>query len=517
MAGSCIVDTIANNERRTARVVVEGISKSFGPVQALHDVKLSLYPGEIHTIAGENGSGKSTLLRILGGVIRPDSGRMTIDGVLHEFHNVREAMQQGVSVVSQELSLVPELSVAENVYLGHRQIRDLRGINWKKTQFACSLLLQRLNLEVNTSVPVGTLPQDQQQLIEIARALAVDSRVILLDEATSSLEPSEVDSLFTVMRKLRSEGVTMVFISHRMREMEEISDRYTVLRDGKFIDTAAATEVDSNWLLERMVFENPEQVHRTKSINSSAATKDQVRPPLVEVSNLRDRAGRVDGVSLTLHAGEVVGMAGLAGAGRTEFVETLVGYRQRTSGSVKIHQKEVPPTTQGSLKAGIALVPDDRRFKSAVLEMSVRDNLLLSSRASPWKSRSKSRESAIVAEWINKLRIKTSDMDAPLKNLSGGNQQKVIIARCMQADPKLLILDEPTRGIDVGARAEIHALLRELAAGGLSILAVSSELEEILQISDRVLVMHAGQLTADMPRSHATEQVVVAAAIGHQE
>ena len=495
-----------------ARVVMKGISKAFGPVQALNEVGLALYPGEIHTLAGENGSGKSTLLRILGGVIRADSGHITVEGVVHDFPNVRAAMREGVTVVSQELSLVPALSVAENVFLGHQQVRDARGINWKKTQAACAVLLNRLNLDIDTSVPVGTLPQDQQQLIEIARALAFDSRVILLDEPTSSLEPIEVESLFKVMRQLRDEGVAIVFISHRMREMLEISDRYTVLRDGRFIDTAPAAAVDSDWLIERMVLKRRAAVEQVSATVGAVATD---RVPLVEVDELRDRAGRVDGVSLTLFSGEVAGLAGLAGAGRTEFVETLVGYRHRESGSVKVLGKQVGGTTRAAVEAGLSLVPDDRRFKSAVLDMSVRDNLLLSSRGAPWNPRSKSQEAAIVRGWVDKLRIKTSDIDAPLKTLSGGNQQKVIIARCLQVSPKLLILDEPTRGIDLGARAEIYELLRTLAAEGLSILAVSSELDEILQISDRVLVMHAGQLSADMPRAEATEQLVIAAATGH--
>jgi ABC-type sugar transport system ATPase subunit len=314
------------------------------------------------------------------------------------------------------------------------------------------------------------------------------------------------------MRQLRDEGVAIVFISHRMREMLEISDRYTVLRDGRFIDTAPAAEVDSDWLIERMVLKRRDSVAQAP-VSAGAVATDRV--PLVEVEGLRDRAGRVDGVSLTLYSGEVAGLAGLAGAGRTEFVETLVGYRHRESGSVRVLDKQVGGTTRAAVEAGLSLVPDDRRFKSAVLEMSVRDNLLLSSRGAPWNPRSKSQEAAIVRGWVDKLRIKTSDIDAPLRTLSGGNQQKVIIARCLQVSPKLLILDEPTRGIDLGARAEIYELLRTLAAEGLSILAVSSELDEILQISDRVLVMHAGQLSADMPRSEATEQLVIAAATGH--
>lgn len=497
------------SDRPNPRVQMTGISRAFGPVQALNDVQLTLYPGEIHTLAGENGSGKSTLLRILGGVIRPDQGSITVNNAPHDFPNVRSAMRAGVTVVSQELSLVPALSVAENVFLGHQQVREAIGINWKKTQDAAARLLERLNVHVDTSIPVGALPQDQQQLIEIARALAFESKVILLDEPTSSLEPDEVDSLFNVMRQLRDEGVALVFISHRMREMLEISDRYTVLRDGKFIDTAPAADVNSEWLIDRMVLKRRSLEPTVPSDRSTG------RSPIVEVESLCDRDGRVDGVSLTLFAGEVTGLAGLAGAGRTELVETLMGYRHRASGTIRVAGRAVPAATRATVEAGISLVADDRRFKSAVLDMSVRDNLLLSVHGAPWIPRSKSREKAIVEGWIDKLQIKVSDVDAPLRTLSGGNQQKVIIARCLQVSPKLLILDEPTRGIDLGARAEIYALLRSLARDGLSILAVSSELDEIFQISDRVLVMHAGQISADMPRVEATEQRVIAAATGH--
>lgn len=440
--------TASKGSSTDSLVSMQGISKAFGPVQALMDVDLTLLPGEIHTLAGENGSGKSTLMRILGGVLRPDAGHIEVDGSRREFHNVRAAMHAGVTIVSQELSLVPALSVAENVFLGHQQVRDVQGISWKKTNAACRRLIKRLDLDVDPGAPVESLPQDKQQLIEIARALAFDSRVILLDEATSSLEPAEVATLFGVMRQLRDDGVAIVFISHRMREMKAISDRYTVLRDGRLIDTAPADDVDSDWLIERMVVQRPARAA------ASAATLETAHSgrAVVRVEHLSDRDGRVDDLSLTLHAGEVVGLAGLAGAGRTEFVETLVGYRSRKSGTVTVLNEQVSPSTRTSVRAGIALVPDDRRTKSAVLDMSVRDNLLLSYRGGRGGSRSKANEAAIVHEWVDKLRIKTADIDSPLRSLSGGNQQKVIIARCLQMSPKLLILDEPTRGIDLGAK-----------------------------------------------------------------
>jgi ABC-type sugar transport system ATPase subunit len=507
-----MVRKLIDLEVASARIQADEISKTFGPVQALSNVSLKIFPGEVHTLAGENGSGKSTLMRIIGGVIQPDSGSISVEGHQQEFDNVRAAMRQGVTIVSQELSLVPALSVAENIFLGHQQVRDRAGINWSKTQIAASKLLERLNLSIDTSVPVGTLPQDQQQLVEIARALAFDSKVILFDEPTSSLEPAEVESLFTVMRQLRSEGVALVFISHRMREMTEISDRYSVLRDGKLVDTAPATEVDSEWIIERMVLKKKldngtAQTHKT--------TNRETAQGIVQIENLRDRKGRVNGVSLELFSGEIAGFAGLAGAGRTELVETIVGYRHRSSGTVRVLGQEVGPSTKAAVAAGLSLVPDDRRMKSSILDMSVRDNLLLSVRGGLGQRRNKATETQVVEQWIEKLQIKTQDLNAPLKTLSGGNQQKVIIARCLQVSPKLLILDEPTRGIDLGARAEIHELLKVLASEGLSVLVVSSELDEILQISDRVMVMHGGLLVADLAREEASEQQIIAAATGH--
>ena len=332
------------------------------------------------------------------------------------------------------------------------------------------------------------------------------TRVLLLDEPTSALDPNEVDSLFRVMRQLRDEGVAVVFISHRMREMLDISDRYTVLREGQFIDTAPASEVDSNWLLDRMVLQ---RAGKHTAVKSAATTK-----PVVRVDDLKDKFGSVNGVSLEFFPGQITGMAGLAGAGRTELVETIVGFRPRHSGQVFVNEQWVAPSPKAMMHAGVALVPDDRRAKSNFLEMSVRENLTIAMHNLALAKRSKSKESKIVKEWVEKLRIRTQDIDTPIKNLSGGNQQKVIIARCLQINPKFLILDEPTRGIDLGAKAEIYELLRTLANDGLSILAVSSELVEIFEISQRVLVMHAGLITADLTREEATEQRVVAAATG---
>jgi rhamnose transport system ATP-binding protein len=343
--------------------------------------------------------------------------------------------------------------------------------------------------------------------VEIARAMAADSKVLLLDEPTSSLAPNEVAALFKVVRQLRDEGVAIVMISHRMSEMLDISDRFTVLRDSKFIDTSAREGVTEDWLIERMVLNKPKKGIRLD--------KSSEEPELVlEVKGMTDRAGAFQDISFNLYKGEIVGLAGLAGAGRTELVEAIVGLHPRESGDVVVAGQTVAHSTRATMNAGVVLVPDDRRQKSTIHDMSIRDNLLLAIHGRPQTPRSKKAEEKIVSDWVSKFKIKMSNLDAPISSLSGGNQQKVVIARCLETKPKVLILDEATRGIDLGAKAEIYQILRELAAEGLAILCVSSELSEIFEISDRVLVMHAGDLTADLDRSSIEESDVVSAATG---
>ncbi len=484
-----------------------GITKHFDAVRALQGAHLDLYPGEVHTIAGENGSGKSTLLKILAGVIKQDEGDISIDGTHVQLQGVRDAMAHGITMVSQELSLVPNLSVAENVFLGHNQTRGTLGINWRDTEKRAVEFLKRLNLSVNPKAEVSTLPQHHQQMVEIARAIASETKVLLLDEPTSSLAPKEVASLFEVVRQLRDEGVSIVMISHRMSEMLEISDRFTVLRDSKFIDTSTRQGVDENWLIDRMVLNKPKKAIQA----DKQVTDSQV---VMQVNGMTDLFGAFTNISFNLHKGEIVGLAGLAGAGRTELVEAIVGLHPRKSGEVLVDGENIGHSTRTTMNAGVVLVPDDRRAKSTIHEMSIRDNLLLSVHGRPQKPRSRRKEEKIVEQWVSKFKIKMSNPYAPIKSLSGGNQQKVVIARCLETNPKVLILDEATRGIDLGAKAEIYQILRDLAKEGLSILVVSSELSEIFEISDRVLVMHAGDLTANLDRSNITESDVVSAATG---
>jgi rhamnose transport system ATP-binding protein len=486
---------------------MSGITKQFDAVTALQNAGLEIHAGEVHTLAGENGSGKSTLLKILAGVIQPDDGKISVDGFELTFNGVRDAMGHGITMVSQELSLVPNLSIAENVFLGHNQTRGKLGIDWRDTERRAVEVLKRLNLTVNPKDVVSSLPQHQQQLVEIARAIASDTQVLLLDEPTSSLAPDEVAALFKVVRQLRDDGASIVLISHRMSEMIEISDRFTVLRDSRLIDSSPRAGVDENWLIERMVINKPR-----KAIQQQKST---TTPELaLEVKGMTDRNEAFQNISFDLFKGEIVGLAGLAGAGRTELVEAIVGLHPRSSGDVIAAGKTIGHSTRATMNAGIVLVPDDRRKKSTIHEMSIRDNLLLSIHGRPQKTRSKKSEEKIIAGWVSKFKIKMSNPDALISSLSGGNQQKVVIARCLETKPTVLILDEATRGIDLGAKAEIYQILRELAADGLAILVVSSELSEIFEISDRVLVMYAGELTADFNRSDVNESDVVSAATG---
>ena len=488
-------------------VSATGITKHFDAVQALADVNFELFPGEVHIIAGENGSGKSTLLKILAGVIKPDYGQILIEGKPVEFQNVRDAIFSGVAIVSQELSLVPHLSVAENVFLGHNQTRNTFGIDWSDTQKRALEFFKRIEILIDPKVEVSTLPQHHQQFVEIARAVVTNTRVLLLDEPTSSLAPLEVAALFQVIQRLKAEGVAVVMISHRMSEMLEIGDRFTVLRDGKFIDTGVRADIDENWLIDRMVLNKPKKaIHLDKPTGESEL--------VLEVENMTDRFGAFENISFNLRKGEIVGLAGLAGAGRTELVEAIVGLRPRKSGTVSLNGEPIGRSPRKTMTAGVVLVPDDRRTKSTIHDMSIRDNLLLSVHGRPQMPRSRSKEEKIVAEWVAKFKIKMNNPYAPISSLSGGNQQKVVIARCLETKPKVLILDEATRGIDLGAKAEIYQILRDLADQGLAILVVSSELSEIFEISDRVLVMHAGELTANLDRSNIEESDVVSAATG---
>ena len=484
------------------------LAKAFGGVQALKQVDVALYSGEIHVLAGENGSGKSTLLRILSGALAPDSGALHLDGEPIEFHDVRSAMKAGVTRISQELSLAPELSAAENIFMGHGK-GPLNRIDRRSWESESARILNTLGAKVDPRSRVGSLPPDQRQLVEIARALSFSSRLVCLDEPTSSLDTHESEFLFDVMRNLADSGVAVVFISHRLPEMLLVGDRFTVLRDGVLAGTGERETVDHDWLITRMVGRDVTFRRATGRSGDTVSTDDR---PVLEVEALSDSAGKVRPATFSVAAGEVVGLAGLVGAGKTELLELIAGTRLRESGTVTVNGESVADGITAAMAARIGFLPEDRKGQGIIPEMGTGNNIMLGPRSSlrpiEWRD-----EKAAIDEWFGSLRIKGSPQ-SPISALSGGNQQKAILARVLQRRPRILLLDEPTRGVDIGAKAEIYEIIAELASNGMSVILASSELPEILAVSTRVLVMHSGMVAADLPFQGLTEEKIIALATG---
>ncbi|MEQ8719569.1 MAG: sugar ABC transporter ATP-binding protein [Acidimicrobiales bacterium] len=490
-------------------VRLEAIDKKYPGVHALRSVDLVLEPGEVHVLAGENGSGKSTLMKVLAGAERPGGGRVVLDGAPVTFRRVSDAWERGIALVSQELALAPHLSVAENIFLGHRQARRPWGIAWGETSRRAEAVLARLGVGIDPDRPAGELPIDQQQLVEIARAISSDARVLILDEPTSSLDPAEVGRLFEVVRGLVADGLIVVFISHRLREMLEIGDRFTVLRDGARVAGAPRAEVDEHWLVRNMVGRELSQLVHDRRIGPGDV--------VMSVDGLTDRAGRVRGISFEARAGEILGLAGIAGAGRTELLETVVGLRSRAAGSVTVDGVEVPPSPRGCRRGGVVLVPDDRRGKALVMSMSVGENLGLTDTRSPLRLNRRAAHASEFDTWKQRLAIKVPSAATPVSTLSGGNQQKVVVARAMREEPRVLLLDEPTRGVDIGAKADIYGLVADVADSGAGVVVASSEIPELLLLCDRILVFHHGVVAAELTGEDMNEEAIVAAATGMAE
>lgn len=486
-----------------------GVSKRFPGVHALDDVSIEILPGEVHAVIGENGAGKSTLMKILAGAQPPDSGVMKIDGQQVSISGPRAAQDLGISIIYQELSLVGALSVGENIFLGDLPTRSGNWqVDWPAVWQQSSELLQRVGLHVRPQTLARDLGTGQRQMVEIARALHRKVRVLILDEPTSSLSERETARLFEIVELLRSQGVGIVYISHRLTEIFRIADRVTVLRDGKLVGTVQVADATEEDLVRMMVGRDLSRLF-TQARETDA-------PVRLEVRNL-SRRGVLHDISFHVRGGEIVGLAGLVGAGRTELARCLFGADLISSGQILLDGKPVSIRTPGdAVDQGIALVPEDRKLQALVPVMGIRENVTLPvlDRLGSAFFPSRSQEREMVGGYIENLRIRTPHMEQRVSALSGGNQQKVVIARWLATRPKVLILDEPTRGIDVGAKAEVHALIARLAESGVAILLISSELPEILGMSHRVLVMHEGRLVADIPRSEATEESIMAAATG---
>jgi rhamnose transport system ATP-binding protein len=489
-------------------LALEDISKSFGAVRALRDVSLELFPGEVHALAGENGAGKSTLIKTLAGVHRPDAGRVLLDGEPTVFHGPADARDAGIAVIYQEPTLFPDLSIAENIFMGRRPRRSLGRIDHKATRTATLALMKRLGVELDPDRPARGLSIADQQIVEIAKALSFDARVLIMDEPTAALTGSEVARLFGVVRTLREQGSAVLFISHRLEEIFRICRRVTILRDGALISSEPLEGMTEDDLVRRMVGRDLDELYPKQDVEAGEVA--------LSVRRLT-REGVFTDVSFDVRRGEIVGLAGLVGAGRTEVARAVFGVDRWDGGEVAVDGK---PLTNGApslaMAAGLALVPEDRRAQGLVMDMSIERNIGLTGLRTTVKAGLVDRgaERSRSLDWAVKLQVKYARIADAVSTLSGGNQQKVVLAKWLATGPKVLIVDEPTRGIDVGTKAEVHRLLSELAGDGVAVLMISSDLPEILGMADRVLVMHEGRLTAEIPRSEATEESVMAAATG---
>ncbi len=482
---------------------VRGLCKCFPGVRALHHVSLALGRGEVLAVIGENGAGKSTLMKILAGVQEPDSGEILVDGTAARFPNVRAAEHVGVALIHQELNLADNLDVASNIFLGREPQRfgfvDRRRIYADSAEF-----LSRVGLDCAPRTLVAALPPGRQQLVEIAKALSTDARVLIMDEPTSSLSQHETETLYRVVKDLRSRGISVIYISHRLGEVKELADRVVVLRDGANAGELQRGEITHDAMVRLLVGRDLGRHDRAAHTHGADA--------LLEVRGLRTPAHPRSPLNFSVRPGEIVGVAGLVGSGRTEVLRVLFGIDRAAGGEIFVGGKAVRiESPQDAIRAGLALVPEDRKQQGVILEMAVNHNITLASlrRDARLGFRNARAEGEIATRMSAQLRVKTPGPAQPVQFLSGGNQQKVALAKWLALEPRVLLLDEPTRGIDIGAKQEIYRLMEELAARGVAILFVSSEMEEVLRMSDRTLVMHEGRITGELARAQLSEEAVM--------
>ena len=484
-----------------------GVSKRFGATQALADVSLDLLPGEIHGLVGENGAGKSTVVKVLAGIHQPDSGAVVLDGAPVLLHGPAHARSLGIAVVHQEPRLFPDLTVAENVFMGHTPTGGFGSINWREMRRSANRIFESLSVHIDSTAIVRGLSMADQQLIEIAKALSIEARVLVLDEPTASLSAHEVDRLFAIVRQTRDSGVAVLFVSHRLEEVFELCDRATVLRDGRHIITAPTSQLTAGDLVRYMV---------GRAVSLFPRSTARIGDMLLDVRGLT-RVGAFRDITFSVRAGEIVGLAGLVGAGRTEVARVLFGLDRADAGEVLFDGKRVSfHSPSAALRAGIAYIPEDRHLDGLVAGFSIAENVTLPilPRLFPRLFIHTSRERDLAQGYVERLRIRSTGTDELVEALSGGNQQKVVIAKWLATNPRVLILDEPTRGVDIGAKVEVHRIISELAASGLGIVLISSDLPEVLAMSDRIMVLHEGRISAEIPRAEASEERVMFAATG---
>ena len=495
-----------------------GISKSFPGVRALEQVDLRLSRGEVLCVVGENGAGKSTLMKILGGVYAADAGEVRIDGRVVEIGAVERAQRLGVTLIHQELNLAQTLDAAGNLFLGRepRWAGPLKLVD-RRIYRDAQAIMQRIGLDCSPRTLVSQLSIGQQQLVEIGRSLSLASRVLIMDEPTSSLTQRETDRLFQVIRDLKRDGVSILYISHRLAEVRQIADRVTVLRDGRNAGELSQAEISHEAIVRLMVGRELKQFFHRPAAEATLNPASGAAAAVFEVRGLKVSPAQGAAIDFAIRPGEIVGMAGLMGAGRTELAEALFGVRPLAAGQIAVDGRRVRlRSPRDAIAAGIFLVPEDRRQQGLILEQTVRQNISLASldRLNVLGLVARRRERELAERMRGRLNIRTPDVEKLAGLLSGGNQQKIVIAKWLARSPRLLILDEPTRGVDVGAKAEIYALMRELAADGVGVLMISSDLEEILGVSDRVLVMHQGELAGGLAREQMSEQAVMHLATG---
>ncbi|MFI5488691.1 sugar ABC transporter ATP-binding protein [Micromonospora echinaurantiaca] len=480
-------------------LTMTGISKTFPGVRALDDVDFRLFPGEVHALMGENGAGKSTLIKVLTGVYDIDEGAITLAGEQVAFAGPMQAAAAGVSTVYQEVNLCTNLSVAENIFIG-REPRRLGAVRWGEMRRRARELLARLDLDLDVTAQLGTYSLAVQQMVAIARAIDVRARVLILDEPTSSLDAGEVAQLFRIMRQLRDQGIAILFVTHFLDQVYAVADRITVLRNGALVGEYRTGELPQFSLVEKMIGKELDVLERLDEQQKRTAANRSGAAPLVDVAEL-GRKGAVAPFSLRIHAGEVVGLAGLLGSGRTEVARLLFGADRADHGQVTLDGGRVSLRSPvQAIDRGVGFCSENRRAEGVIPELSVRENMILAMQAARGWLRPvpRRRQDELVEKYIRALSIRPANPDLPVRNLSGGNQQKVLLARWLITEPRLLILDEPTRGIDVGAKAEIQKLVLELSDGGMAVLFISAELEEVLRLSHRVAVMRDRTMVAQL-------------------
>jgi ribose transport system ATP-binding protein len=485
---------------------MENITKTFPGVKALEDVSIELKKGEVLGILGENGAGKSTLIKILAGNYSKDSGIIEIDGQPIEIKNPAEAMDSGIRVIYQELNTLENLTVAENIFIGEQLTKPPFGIvDWKAMNRRAKELLNSLNVEIDPNTIIEDLSISEKQIVEIAKAISKKAKILVMDEPTAALSEEDTQALFKIIKTLKDSGVSIIYISHRLKEIFEITDRVTVLRDGKKVKTLATSDTDSNELVALMVGRDIKEMYPKKEV--------PIGETVMEVKNVK--AEGIEDVSFVLKRGEILGIFGLLGSGRTSLVKTLFGANHIKSGIITINGKDVKMKSPRKARDNkVGLVPLDRKAEGLALFLGVKENITLANIDDLGKSIliNKKLEKIKASKWIKDLGIKTPDVNQEVNSLSGGNQQKVVLARWLESGSQIIILNEPTRGIDVGAKIEIYKLIQDLCEKGASIIMISSELPEILSIADRILIMSKGKLTAEFSRAEATEEKLLSTA-----